>query len=142
MQVCSLCASGTILIKSLGEGAPMCVWQGGEKRALCAEVWEWAQLASIVKPGHAGVLEASHGCILHHQMAGRGASILPSQAQIGSPILPHQDHLSSTTCRIKLSNNIGKGMGFIRSQAATGCARNSSKLALASIDVLYYTLLA
>eukprot|EP00983_Pelagomonas_calceolata_P127844 1161449-Pelagomonas_calceolata.AAC.8 len=46
MQACSLRAFGTILIKSLWEGAPMCVWRCDrrEKRVLCAEIWEWREL--------------------------------------------------------------------------------------------------
>eukprot|EP00983_Pelagomonas_calceolata_P015673 497467-Pelagomonas_calceolata.AAC.1 len=35
-----------------------------------------------MRPEHAGVLKASHECVLHHPVAGRGA--LPSQAKMTS----------------------------------------------------------
>eukprot|EP00983_Pelagomonas_calceolata_P075737 1153127-Pelagomonas_calceolata.AAC.1 len=51
---------------------------------------EWGQLASIMRPKHAGVLEASHECVLHHQMAGRGARAFcprPKPGHKSSPIV-------------------------------------------------------
>eukprot|EP00983_Pelagomonas_calceolata_P098257 1158327-Pelagomonas_calceolata.AAC.3 len=93
------------------------------------ELWELGQLASIVTPEHAG-LKASYKCVLHLQTAGRGARALPSQARMGqscsditngSIMLPHCDHLNFTTCKTKLLDNIGEGMGSIGGQAEAGC---------------------
>eukprot|EP00983_Pelagomonas_calceolata_P002690 89616-Pelagomonas_calceolata.AAC.1 len=99
------------------EKVPPCACGGEGKRALYADLRKWGELPSIMRPKHAEVQKASY-CVLHHQMAGRGARVLPSQAQTGSVILPHRDHLTPMTCRTKIFNNLGEGMGPIRGQAA------------------------
>eukprot|EP00983_Pelagomonas_calceolata_P131109 1161744-Pelagomonas_calceolata.AAC.4 len=43
--------------------------------------------------------KASHECILHHPMAGKGARVLLSQAKMGSIMLPHRNYLNPMTCR-------------------------------------------
>eukprot|EP00983_Pelagomonas_calceolata_P009051 294115-Pelagomonas_calceolata.AAC.10 len=77
-----------------GDGAPH-AFGGGRKRerALHAELCEWGQVSSILSPELAEVIKASHECVLHHQMAGRGDLIFASQALTGSYNLLHCNHL-------------------------------------------------
>eukprot|EP00983_Pelagomonas_calceolata_P037708 1136473-Pelagomonas_calceolata.AAC.2 len=82
-------------------------------RALYAEMWEWRQVASITRPEHEGVLKVPHGCVLHHQVAGRGRSFLPSKAKTRFLILPHCNNLTFKTLTIKLLDNVGVGFGSI-----------------------------
>eukprot|EP00967_Tisochrysis_lutea_P018879 scaffold21416_cov15-Tisochrysis_lutea.AAC.1 len=59
-----------------------------------------------MRPEQAGVPKVSLECVQHHQMAGRGGLVLPSQAKTGSEILSHRNHLTPKAFRTKLLNSM------------------------------------
>eukprot|EP00983_Pelagomonas_calceolata_P111703 1159810-Pelagomonas_calceolata.AAC.24 len=135
MQDCSLRGSGTLLIKPLGDNTPICMWRSGKKRAPCAELWEWGQLAFITRPEHVEVLKASHSVSCTFRWLG----FFTSQAKMGSTMLPHFDHLNPTTCRTQLLSSSSEGMGSIRSQASMGCTKTGWNFTLAPHDLFAHS---